>query len=91
LVKKEDIDSALAAHALWKKRLQDALEKGTSEFKVDVVEKDNACQFGQWLYNLSEDEKSGENFNKVKDLHSEFHKTAAKVLEMAITGRKEEA
>jgi len=91
MISKEEIDSALTAHGLWKKRLLDAIEKGTSEFKVYVVNKDNACQFGQWLYSLSEEEKSSQDFMKIKDLHAEFHKTAAAILELAMNGKKEEA
>jgi hypothetical protein len=91
LVTKEAIDSALTAHAAWKKRLQDAIDKGTSEFKVEVVEKDNVCQFGQWLYSLQEDDTFTQDYAKAKDLHAEFHKTAASVLEKAINGSKEEA
>jgi hypothetical protein len=91
MISKEAIDSALTAHSQWKKRLQEAIEKGMSEFKVDVVNKDNACQFGQWLYSLPEKEKSSPDFIKVKDLHAEFHKTAAEILGLAINGKEEEA
>lgn len=91
MITKEAIDAALTAHTAWKKRLQDAINKGTSEFKVEVVQKDNACQFGQWLYNLPDEDKYSENFSRVKDLHAEFHKTAANVLEKAINGSKDEA
>jgi hypothetical protein len=91
MVTKETIDSALTAHSLWKKRLQEAIDKGTSEFKVSVVDKDDGCQFGQWLYSLTEEEKKSGDFIKVRDLHAEFHKTAARILELAVSGNKEEA
>ena len=85
------IDSALNAHAVWKKRLKDAIAKGTSEFNVEVVKKDNACQFGQWLYSLSTEDKSSKEFSDIRDLHSEFHKTAAEILDLALHWKKEEA
>jgi hypothetical protein len=91
MVTKEDLDNALSTHALWKKRLQEAIENGKSEFQVSVVQKDNACQFGQWLYNFSEQEKQSDDYIKVKDLHAEFHKTAADILQLAINGDKFEA
>lgn len=91
MISKEAIDTALYAHSLWKKRLQEAIENGRSEFLVETVKKDNACQFGQWLYGLTEAEKGKEDFKNIQTLHAEFHKTAAEILALAVSGRKEEA
>jgi hypothetical protein len=91
MISHETIDAALNAHSLWKKRLQEAIETGHSEFQVDVVKKDNACQFGQWLYGLPEKDKNGTDFNHIKELHAEFHKTAADILALAVNGKKEDA
>lgn len=91
MVSKEEIDAALAAHSLWKKRLLDAITTGQSEFQVEIVKKDNACQFGKWLYSLPDEVKNETDFTKIKDLHAEFHKTAATILEFAVTGQKETA
>jgi hypothetical protein len=91
MVTKEAIDAALAAHAQWKKRLQDAVATGQSEFKADTVKKDNACQFGQWLYGLPLDDTKSDDYIKVKAFHADFHKTAGEILEFALTGKKQEA
>lgn len=91
MVSKEAIDSALNAHAQWKIRLKDAIEQGQSEFKVDVVKKDNECQFGKWLHSLPESDRQTEDYQKIKTLHAEFHKTAGEILELAVTGQKDEA
>ena len=91
MITKESIDAALTAHSQWKKRLQEAVEKGKSEFQVNVVQKDNACQFGQWLNTLSGNDTKSEDFIKVKHLHAEFHKTAASILELALSDKKPEA
>ncbi len=91
MVNKEAIEAALAAHSQWKKRLQDAIATGTSEFKPDVVKADNVCQFGKWLYGLPTEETKSEDFPKVKALHADFHKVAAEILQLAISGKKEEA
>ena len=91
MVTKETLDNALSAHALWKKRLQEAIENGKSDFQVSVVQKDTECQFGKWLYSVSEQEKTSDDFVKVKNLHAEFHKTAAEILQLAINGDKVEA
>ena len=86
---KESIDAALAAHSQWKKRLQDAIENGKSEFKPEVVKTDNACQFGQWLYSLPTQVQKTSDFIKVKQLHADFHAIAGEILNLAITGKKE--
>lgn len=87
----EAIDAALAAHAQWRNRLNEAIQKGHSEFKVDAVMVDNACQFGKWLYGLSAAEQASEQFKKVKELHAAFHKAAAQTLDLALKGKKDEA
>jgi methyl-accepting chemotaxis protein len=90
MVTKEAIDSALTAHALWKKRLQDAVSTGKSEFKPETVRTDNACQFGQWLYGLPLGDTKSESYLKVKTLHADFHKVAGDILQLALSGKKEE-
>jgi len=91
MVTREAIDAALSAHAQWKKRLQDAIATGKSEFKADAVKKDDGCQFGQWLYGLTGEDTKSDMYTKVKSLHADFHKTAGDILELALTGKKEEA
>jgi hypothetical protein len=91
MVTREAIDAALAAHAQWKKRLQDAVATGKSEFKAETVKRDNACQFGQWLYGLPLEDTKSEDFLKAKSLHADFHKTAGEILDLALAGKKQEA
>ncbi len=91
MIPKEAIDAALAAHTQWKKRLQDAVASGRSDFKVNDVRKDNVCEFGRWLYGLSESERQINACKEVMGLHAEFHKTAAEILELALQGKKEDA
>lgn len=91
MVSKEAIDAALAAHAQWKKRLQDAIETGQSSFQVENVRKDNACQFGQWLYALPDTDRRDALFMKVRELHAAFHRTAGEILHLALSGKKAES
>ena len=88
---KDEITAALSAHAQWKKRLQDAIEKGQSEFKVDIVKKDNDCQFGKWLHGLPSVKTSNPEFQNIISLHADFHKVASEILDLAIKGNKTEA
>jgi hypothetical protein len=91
MITRESIESGLAAHALWKKRLLEAIEKGRSDFQVATVRKDNACDFGKWLHGLPAEDRSGEDFRKVLELHAEFHRAAGDILALAVEGKKEEA
>lgn len=91
MVSKEAIEAALAAHAQWKQRLQDAIATGQSTFQAENVRKDNACQFGQWLYAVSEADRNTPMFMKVRELHASFHRTAGEILHLAVSGKKAEA
>lgn len=85
------IDKALLAHKEWKKRLEDAINTGTSNFHPVIVSSDNSCEFGKWLYSLSVDKKHIEYYNKVKKLHADFHKVAGDILQEALSGNKDDA
>lgn len=91
MLNKEAIDAALTAHAQWKKRLQDAIETGQSAFAPDNVRKDNECQFGKWLYALSDADRKSPMFHKVRELHASFHSAAGEILRLALAGKKAEA
>ena len=41
------IKSAIGAHGMWKVRLDQAIEKGSSEYTVAGVQVDNQCAFGK--------------------------------------------
>ena len=68
-----------------------AIETGKSEWTPAIVNQDNQCEFGKWLYACSPQERSSSHYNKIKALHADFHKAAADVLTMALNGKKAEA
>ena len=85
------INAAIGAHAEWKQRLRSASDTGKSEWSVDRVSPDNLCAFGKWLYSLPETERQEERWTLVRSLHADFHKEAAKVLDLALRGIQAEA
>jgi hypothetical protein len=87
----EHINRAIAAHAQWKTRLRQAIESGKSEWTPDSVRPDNRCDFGKWLHSVSPKETVTERWKKIKALHAEFHKEAARILALAVASRKAEA
>lgn len=91
MASKESIDNALNAHSKWKTRLLDAIKEKKSEFKVEEVQKDNACEFGKWLYSLPEADRKVAIELNITELHANFHKEASSILELALKGNKNEA
>jgi methyl-accepting chemotaxis protein len=90
---KGEIDKAIGAHGLWKSRLKQAIETGKTDSAVETIRMDNQCAFGKWLYGsgLSSTDKDSSHYKAVKDLHAQFHKTAAEVAGLAASGKKAEA
>lgn len=87
----EHLNNAIAAHGRWKARLKQAIELSKSEWKAEAVRADKLCDFGNWLYSCSAAEMASERWKKVRDLHAEFHKEAARILTLALRGQKAEA
>ena len=88
---KEAISKGIAAHGMWKQRLIDAIKSGQSEWTPEVVCQDNQCEFGKWLYACSPSEKASPFHGKITQLHADFHKSAAVVLDLALKGQTQEA
>ena len=87
-----EISSAINAHARWYFHLQEAIKKGTSEFRPETVRVDDACQFGKWMYSHLEGTMRGSPlYESIKELHAKFHDETAKVLSLALHGKKDEA
>jgi len=84
---KDQIKSAIGAHGLWKTRINTAIETGTSEWDPGTVQSPHNCDFGKWLDTFPVADRVGQ-YKKVADLHADFHKEAAGVLKMALSGDK---
>ncbi len=87
-----EISAAIAAHSVWKSRLRTAIDSGKSEFSPAVVAQDNHCDFGKWLHDTAATSlKNSPHYGKCEELHRQFHASAAKVLSLALSGKKDEA
>ena len=89
----EELDKAIGAHGMWKTRLKQAIATGQSEVSVATIQQDNQCAFGKWLYGttLSSQDKTSSHYKNVRQLHAQFHETAARVASLALSGKKVEA
>ncbi|MDX1984946.1 MAG: CZB domain-containing protein [Bryobacteraceae bacterium] len=83
---KSRLNSAVTAHSLWKQRLADAVQSGGQGLDAAQLEKDNLCELGKWLY-ASPEHGSHPHYEKVRQLHAEFHRQAAAVLRMGLKGQ----
>lgn len=89
----KEIDKAIGAHGMWKSRLKMTIESSRIDTPVETIRRDDQCDFGKWLHGstLTAADKATKHYKTVTELHAEFHQTAARVVELALTGRKSEA
>ncbi len=88
-----EIDKAIGAHGMWKTRLKMAIDTGKVDTPVETIRLDNQCALGKWLYGatLGTQDKSSEIYKTVQSQHADFHKSAARVAELALSGKKADA
>jgi len=83
----QQIDAAIVMHSQWITELKIAIEDGSSKFDPEVVATDNRCEFGKWLYDgFPRDAKIGGSFEPIRETHAAFHRTAAEILRLALSG-----
>jgi hypothetical protein len=87
----EEIQKAIGAHRQWKQRLHAAIDSGTFDQSVSTVCQDNQCAFGKWLYSLDRKTSSSNRYQCVKAAHADFHREAARILKLALDGKKKDA
>jgi methyl-accepting chemotaxis protein len=90
----QQIVEAIGAHGMWKQRIRQAIETGhIAEISIETIRADNQCAFGKWLISneLSASDRQSEYYKNVQRLHTDFHLVAAKVVELATTGKKADA
>jgi hypothetical protein len=90
---KDQIQKAIAAHGVWRARLEGAIDTGKIDIPLDTIKQDNQCAFGKWLYGdgAAVAARYAARYGRVKDLHAQFHIAAARVAEFATAGQKSEA
>jgi hypothetical protein len=91
MVSKQAIDTAIAAHGQWRKRLEEAIASGKSELSAAQAQRDDACDLGRWLHALPLPDRSPKHYDEVLRLHAEFHATAGRILGLALARDQEAA
>jgi len=82
----------ITAHVAWKQRLEHFLQ-GTSSENLDpaVISVDNRCDLGKWIYGPGKAFHSADEYLIVKDMHTNFHTIAAKVVNYHLLGETHKA
>jgi len=91
MVYKEDITNAITAHRQWKQHLHDAAITGKTDLQPVLAKSADECLFGKWLCGLLQEDIGSVDILGIKKIHEEFHKAAAEILELALSGKRTEA
>lgn len=88
-----DFLAAIEAHVRWKVRLEAHIAgTGEEDLNADVVGRDDQCALGKWIYGEGGQQFSDHpGFQELKDIHTEFHQNAGKVITLADSGDPEGA
>jgi hypothetical protein len=86
----DEIKSAIGDHGIWKNKLKNAVDTGKIDVQISTIRSDVQCEFGKWLHGPSATvkEKNSIHYQRVHDLHAEFHEKAALVAQHAVAGNK---
>ena len=76
---------AIGAHSMWKTRLAAAVRSGAPDLDSVDLARDDACEFGRWLYCLPA-EMRGPEWRSVCECHRAFHTAAAAVAALVEVG-----
>jgi methyl-accepting chemotaxis protein len=88
----EQIQKAITAHGIFKVRLGQMVEAGGTEMAPAVAAADDQCPLGQWLYGgVDPSEKSGPQYQMVRDIHAAFHRAAGEVVALSSARKRTEA
>jgi hypothetical protein len=89
---KEQIQKAITAHGVFKVRLGQIVETGSTEMTPAVAASANQCQLGQWLENSVEPAaRADPNYQAVTDIHARFHQAAGEVMAHSVARKRTEA
>lgn len=86
-----DFDEAIAAHVGWKAKLRSYITHADKSLDPGVIEKDNLCSLGKWIYNEGLKFKSNQHYIELVSEHAKFHKCAASIVRHIDAGNKKEA
>ncbi len=86
-----NFDEAIAAHVDWKAKLRSYLKKADKSLNPTIIEQDNQCALGKWIYGEGVKYKTNQHYDELVIEHAKFHKCAAKIVREIDAGNLVEA
>ena len=87
-----NLEEAAAAHIQWKLRLKEMVAGSNQEaLDPEVIGDDAKCALGQWIHGEAENIRHLHNYHTLVREHKYFHKCAAKVVRLALSGHIDQA
>lgn len=80
-----DFKEAARSHVEWTARLR-AFISGREQLEADIVSRDDRCPLGLWIYERGLCCQHLDEYAELKDLHAEFHRLAAGIVTVAVSG-----
>lgn len=77
-----DLTQVIISHARWRQRFADFLE-GRGQLDLAIVEADNQCEYGRWLYGEGRQYKDFPEYAGVVEMHRRFHAVAGQAMRIA--------
>jgi len=91
MVKITEVEGMSMAYSQEKRGFIKAISTQQADVDPEIIKQDDLCQFGKWLNELPQEDKQSEQFITVKALHADFHKAAGEIMELAASGKRDEA
>jgi methyl-accepting chemotaxis protein len=85
------IAEAIKAHVAWKTKLRMCVIDHHKCADPSVVEKDNACALGQWIYGDGQKVSNDNEFQQLRQDHAHFHSCAAGIIRSVQQGKTADA
>ena len=86
------LEAARDAHKAWGLACARRSRPAQSATTVEQAAADDQCAFGKWLHSPGEFRaRHPDRWQEIHDLHEQFHRNAAHVLKLAITGQQRQA
>lgn len=82
-----NFDEAIKAHAAWKMKLQTYLSHPDHSLDPAVIECDNRCDLGKWIYGEGAKHNKLTEYADLRSEHAKFHKAAAAIVRKADSGQ----
>jgi hypothetical protein len=89
---RDELYPSVTAHEQWKIDFERAVRAGGHGRSAAEVEPDDRCPLGAWLHTAGRELLGdGDEYRSIHDLHAAFHVECARILELALAGRRDAA